>query len=222
MSRVHDRNVVRDWIHPSLLWLLAFLLLIAVLILLMPRSAAGWLDELFENVGGVPFPQSWKDEALLIDGSITPLTYDELRVAWGQDPSRYKRVILSSPGGDLFGALSIATFVRKEGLDTYVGKHESCISACTLIYQAGIHRVAHPTAVFMYHYVSVQAPNSQRTYINSAFTKLYKDALRNLGASNALLSQIGPSTFFYLKAEDALPYGVVTELDERILAGPTS
>lgn len=62
-------------------------------------------------------------------------------------------IFLFSPGGSTSTALSAAKLIRDKEIQTAVLKDGQCNSSCTLVFQAGTRRIAHPTAKFMYHCV---------------------------------------------------------------------
>jgi ATP-dependent protease ClpP protease subunit len=123
------------------------------------------------------------------------------------------RLELSSRGGDFFAALHLSWIVHERGLATVVRYAGDCFSACTVIFQAGRERIAHPTASFLYHSVVTQL--NGRTYVNAAWTRLLKDSLKHNGADPTLIARIGERPFL-LEAREAAPYGVVTKLDSRL------
>ena len=184
-------------------------------LVLPPFGSIGLREGLERAVGGSAFPKAWHEESLRLEGGIATDSYERLTAAWNAAPGRYKRVTLDSHGGELFPAISLAAFIRQHGLDTYVGDRGECRSACTLVFQAGVRRIAHPTATFAYHCVIVQVPESDRCYTSTAFTRLYKDAMKHYGAPASLLDRIVPDETIRLTSHEALDYGIVTELDSR-------
>ncbi len=89
-----------------------------------------------------------KGPVLYVDGGIDPYLIDELRV-FNEEP--ITTVYLNSGGGLVEDAIELAEFIRDNGITTIVRKNALCASACTLLFQAGVRRVAHPKARFMYH-----------------------------------------------------------------------
>jgi hypothetical protein len=66
-------------------------------------------------------------------------------------PKEIRRLALeNSSGGDAIAGMMAAKLIREKGLDTYVGL-TLCHSACTILFQAGRHRIADPNALFSYH-----------------------------------------------------------------------
>lgn len=86
-------------------------------------------------------------DTLYWDGEINDYLINEIR----DYHKNIKLIELNSYGGLLESAFEVATFVRKTGISTNVRKGARCASACTLIYQAGIRRTAHPLTRFLYH-----------------------------------------------------------------------
>ncbi len=86
-------------------------------------------------------------ETFYFDGAVTEEMYYELR----DYHPHIKRLELNSYGGLVLSAYKIAELVRQRGISTNVRKQAKCASACTLIYQAGSVRSAHPSVRFLYH-----------------------------------------------------------------------
>ena len=86
-------------------------------------------------------------DVFYFDGAVTEDLYYELRDYYPQ----VKTLELNSYGGLVEAGYKIADLVRQRGISTNVRKNAKCASACTLIYQAGIHRTAHPSVRFLYH-----------------------------------------------------------------------
>lgn len=105
------------------------------------------------NRDHTPVPSSWTQESrvgdtLFIDGEIQDIQWSQL------ESGEYKgvrRVVLNSFGGLVNGALELARVIRQNNIDTVVPAGGVCMSACTLVFQAGINRQAHWSSVFMYH-----------------------------------------------------------------------
>lgn len=85
---------------------------------------------------------------LWVDGGIDPNLIDELRI-YNEKP--IKTIYLNSGGGKVEDAFELANFIRENKITTIVRKQAVCASACTMLFQAGVHRVAHRTARFMFH-----------------------------------------------------------------------
>ena len=55
---------------------------------------------------------------------------------------QFDSVVLNSPGGNLYSAMKIGTAIRGNHLSTLVLPHDSCASACALILQGGVCKMA--------------------------------------------------------------------------------
>lgn len=86
-------------------------------------------------------------DVFYFDGAVTEDLFYELRDFY----PNVKTIELNSYGGLVEAGYKIAELVRERGISTNVRKDARCASACTLIYQAGVHRSAHPTVRFLYH-----------------------------------------------------------------------
>ena len=181
----------------------AFLVL---LFLLFPLSACAFQDPQSTIViGGEP-------EVVYIYGWVGP---DLVERIISLDPTKIKRIELNSGGGKLFAAFKIAEFIRKNNLETYVGEYQICASACTVIFQAGIKRTAHETAVFMYHYAFDRVgPKRERKVPNIRSTHFMFQRLIEYGAAPELVQKIKPGRDFDLTGlNDMLKYNIATEIE---------
>lgn len=86
---------------------------------------------------------------LRVSGVITP---DLNRSVRALDAAAYHTVVLDSIGGDVGSAIDMAKGFRAHGVRTHVSAGGHCYSACTVLYQAGTYRTAHPDADLLYHY----------------------------------------------------------------------
>lgn len=87
------------------------------------------------------------NDTFYFEGAVTEDLYFELR---DYHPD-IKHLELNSYGGLVEAAYKIAALVREKQITTNVRKDAKCASACTLIYQAGVKRTAHPSVRFLYH-----------------------------------------------------------------------
>lgn len=87
------------------------------------------------------------NDTFYFEGAVTEDLYYELR---DYHPD-IKHLELNSYGGLVEAAYKIAALVREKQLTTNVRKDAKCASACTLIFQAGVKRTAHPAVRFLYH-----------------------------------------------------------------------
>jgi hypothetical protein len=86
--------------------------------------------------------------AILLSGSIGEGSVQEVQSAIDASP-RAITLILNSRGGRTAEAEEIALRVRQKHLDTQV--QDRCLSACTYIFLAGLHRSAADTAALGFH-----------------------------------------------------------------------
>lgn len=66
-----------------------------------------------------------------------------------------KTLILNSYGGSTSAVNAVLEHVRKEKIKTSVPANGYCISACTMLYQAGVNREAYKSSTFLYHCVGL-------------------------------------------------------------------
>lgn len=85
-------------------------------------------------------------DTFFLEGAITKDIYQELR----DFHSDVKHLELNSFGGVIETAYKLAALVRERSLTTNVRKEAKCASVCTLVFQAGIKRSAHPSVKFLY------------------------------------------------------------------------
>ena len=88
-------------------------------------------------------------DTFYFDGMVTDEMFYELR----DHHPNVRTIELNSYGGLVEPAYRIAKIVRERNIKTNVRKGAKCASACTLIFQAGVNRSAHPTVRFLYHAV---------------------------------------------------------------------
>lgn len=120
------------------------------------------------NPSHTPEPSAWTQESrvgdtLYIDGEVQEIQWSALRSG---EYKGVKRVVLNSRGGLVMGAVLLAKEIRAQGLTTVIPAGGVCMSACTLLFQAGVKRQAHSSAIFMYH-----APRSGRIGIANLLRK---------------------------------------------------
>lgn len=174
-------------------------------LLLFPFSACAYEAPSTIVVGGEP-------GVVYIYGRIDPALVERVITL---DPTKIKRIELNSGGGKLFAAFKIAEFIRKNNLKTYVGEYQICASACTVIFQAGTVRVAHETAVFMYHYAFDRTgPKREKLVPNIRSTHLMFKKLIEYGVAPELIGKIKPGRDFDLTGlNNMLKYNIATEIE---------
>ena len=156
-------------------------------------------------IGGEP-------NVVYIMGWIDPASVERII---SLDPTKIKRIELNSGGGKLFAAFKIAEFVRKNNLKTYVGEYQICASACTVIFQAGTVRIAHETAVFMYHYAFDRTgPKRKKLVPNIGSTYLMFKKLIEYGIAPEFINKIKPGRDLDLTGlNNMLKYNIATEIE---------
>ena len=117
-----------------------------------PYKAANCIRDVV-NSAHTPIPSLWTQESrvgdtLYIDGKIQDIQWSNLRDG---EYKGIKRIVLNSFGGHVEGAKELAQVIREQGLMTVVPAGGVCMSACTLLFQAGVKRQAHQSAIFTYH-----------------------------------------------------------------------
>jgi len=174
-------------------------------LLLFPLSACASEHPSTIVIGGEP-------GVVYIYGRIDPALVERVITL---DPTKIKRIELNSVGGKLFAAFKIAEFIRKNNLKTYVGEYQICASACTVIFQAGIIRVAHETATFMYHYAFDRTgPKRKKLVPNIKSTHLMFRKLIKYGISPEFIKKIKPDKDLDLTGlNDMLKYNIATEIE---------
>ena len=75
------------------------------------------------------------DEDIIFDEALADINQNNYRV-------QFDSVILNSPGGFMYGAMQIGKSIRGNHLSTWVMPHDECSSACVLILQAGVCKMA--------------------------------------------------------------------------------
>lgn len=177
-----------------------------LLFLLIPLSACAYnLSSSIIVIGGEP-------GVVYVYGSIDPALVERVIT---QDPIEIKRLELNSGGGKLRAAIEIAEFVRKNNLETYVGRYQLCASACTVIFQAGVKRIAHETAVFMYHYAYNRVGIlKKKTVPNIKYTKLMFEKLIEYGIAPEFIKKIKPNKDLDLTGlNNMLKYNIATDIE---------
>lgn len=98
-----------------------------------------------------------KGDTFYLDGAVDENLIFELRDFATQ---KITKIFLNSPGGLVHQAFEAAEFIRENNIETFIRDGARCSSACTLLFQAGVKRYAHPSAKLMFHSVR-NLPKSQ-------------------------------------------------------------
>lgn len=119
-------------------------------------------------------------DTLYIEGRIDSMIYDLFKSEGLEH--KIKRIELNSYGGDAGDFTYMAAeIIRKHGMITSVRKGARCASSCTLLYQAGVRRVAHLSSWFGYH--GTGNPSGEMDYLFNCLG--YGPAEGKLGSSEA-------------------------------------
>lgn len=81
------------------------------------------------------------DRVLVIDGDLGENTVYNFKHALNDNP-QVRTILLNSGGGFVSVGLDIAQIIANRRLDTWIPEGQSCASACSVIYFAGVDRLA--------------------------------------------------------------------------------
>ena len=117
-----------------------------LLFLLFLLPTAVWSDVIYEKLGFTDV-QGREVVSLRIEGSIVVNDDREFMNALNDINQhnyrvQFDSVVLNSPGGNLYSAMKIGTAIRGNHLSTLIMPHDSCASACALILQGGVCKMA--------------------------------------------------------------------------------
>lgn len=118
--------------------------IIVCLLFLLPNFLSA--EVIYEKLGFTDI-EGREVVSLRIDGSIElddEIIFDEALADINQNNYRvqFDSVILNSPGGLMYSAKQIGKSIRGNHLSTWVMPHDECSSACVLILQAGVCKMA--------------------------------------------------------------------------------
>ena len=121
-----------------------YMKIIVNLLLLLPNFL--FAEVIYEKLGFADI-DGRQVVSLKIDGDIElddEIIFDEALADINQNNYRvqFDSVILNSPGGVIFSAIQIGKSIRGNHLSTWVMPHDECSSACVLILQAGVCKMA--------------------------------------------------------------------------------
>ena len=98
-------------------------------------------------------------------GPIVPGDFYRLRAFIGKLPqTRILGFFIDSPGGNIFEAEKIATFINKTGALVTVPNDSQCASACFLLFAAAAHRFMGPNALIGVHSASYNSGETSRQW----------------------------------------------------------
>lgn len=136
-------------------------------------------------------------------------------------------VVLSSPGGGVTEALSIASEISIRGFTTFVSATEGCYSACALIWVSGASRVMDAKSTIGVHAAYVESPTddgSLQALESGAANADIGAFLNQLGLSREAIqyfTRADPGSFYYITPEIAQRIDIdVTVIDGDNLSLP--
>lgn len=155
---------------------------------------------------------------LKVSGIITREMRDKILAL---EPDNIRVVSLNSIGGSVRDAIAVARWVRNNNIRTHVAANNECSSSCTIIFQGGVVRSAHPTARFLYHYAHVEETAKNAKTVGRAMATIeYLEALISLGAPTSLYRIVPADRNWTLTADEARKFRIlhVVALDDTGLS----
>ena len=165
-------------------------------------------------------------DLIAIDGPITngdAEQFDRVSQNVGQLFNQPAIVVLNSPGGSIYPALSIGESIRAKGFATGVVNGSQCASACALIWLAGTKRFLGNGAKLGFHAAYVIADdNAHESGQANALVGAY---LANLGLTYRAIAYVtasAPDQMSWLHPADAQQVGIQLDvLPDPAPAAPT-
>lgn len=105
-----------------------------------PEAPPELEDGQYERYGAFEWFKSAPNALFLYSGIYSGLEI-EFELALWRHPE-IDTVVLSSQGGHVLAALSIADYIHRHGLNTYIPAESECASACGFIFMSGKSRIA--------------------------------------------------------------------------------
>lgn len=167
-------------------------------------------------------------DAVLLSGVIGPGDADVLR-EWleNEGPASGRTLWLSSPGGSIGAARDMGRLLRREGWTTVVDAARfRCLSACTILFSAGVRRhylgtqrlrigVQPPVASWgLGYHQGTEDASRQLAGFSGMATVAVIGAYVELGTpfAAALPDRAPPDRLYVLSGEEALARGIATSL----------
>lgn len=156
------------------------------------------------------------DILLVISGAFTE-SDDVTDLVAAVSSHRPIAVTFNSPGGNLYSAMLHGRMIRALGLSTIQGRDLECVSACSLAFLGGVHRIAAPGSIGVHR--SSFAPGSllnsdEATAAIQQMTAQILAFLREMDVDSELLQvsmEYDNSDMRYLSASEMLRMRVITE-----------
>lgn len=147
-----------------------------------------------------------------IDGQITKNTWERFSTRMKVNIP-LKTVVLNSQGGYTYYAKLIAKIIRLNRMTTKIEEKKICMSACVLIFQSGVRRIADVEAVFMLHPTTITIKKVRVPDKNG--TNVFYGLLMHYGMKRWALREVRKNGDTYFNARSAEIFGIATEVDER-------
>jgi hypothetical protein len=144
--------------------------------------------------------------AVLIDGDILPADNDVFTSKVSALSGQYV-VVLRSRGGNPIAAMEIGKFIRMHGWKTYVPS--GCLSACALIWLAGVSRVMDPAAKIGVHAASL---DGKEIGFGNALIGSYLSRLGYSDSVVAFATVAGPNDIEFITPDVAKKLGIEVAL----------
>ena len=106
------------------------------------------------QAGAMQFSTILNGLVLFGEGAVIPGDAQRLRqalIGMPEDEAGMKYLALSSEGGDVAEAYRVAAVIDQVGVVTLIPNNAACVSACSLIWIAGDHRLMGATATLGFH-----------------------------------------------------------------------
>lgn len=145
---------------------------------------------------------------------------DTMAFAEAARASKADTVILDSPGGSVNSALDIGRLIRARGMSTVVTRSGYCVSACGLVWVAGVRRMLAPGARVGFH-ATFTTRDSMRmeSGVGNALIGRYLTLLNLPERAVVFATMAGPETLNWLDADNKGSSGIDLEIVERDYPG---
>ena len=141
-------------------------------------------------------------------GPIVPGDFDRLDAFIAKLPKTELLFFIDSPGGNIFEAEKIATFINKSGATVTIPSDSQCASACFLLFAAAAHRFMGPNALIGVHSAS---ENGEENLTSMGITTALARDVAAYGVPDSIIGklvQTEPGRMTWLTPTDLKPMGV--------------
>jgi len=137
--------------------------------------------------------------------------------------SKADTVILNSPGGSVNSSMEIGRLIRARGMITVVTRNSYCVSACGLIWVAGVRRVLAPGARVGFH-ATFMTRDSMRmeSGVGNALVGRYLTLLNLPERAVVFATTAGPDSLNWLDADNKGSSGIDLEIAESDYPSPVT